>query len=251
MSNMFEVYRDDAERLATTLNRITIADLIEKMEVSIMPFSIKDHEISSLCKLKIKLYDPKLYPPHADITLKDCRNTLEYSFLRQLEDAIENHMNLLSKISGITSVSQPNISDETVEDGSGEKSQADDGDDDDDDEDNGNKGAEDLGSDGQRSKQATDEIDYEENLEEAEEQEESQRGEAELTEDEDGDEIPEQDVDASPKSTTEQKEKPKVQRRIRTKKDTDRECYIKSKGMEFEVHFKLRNEPHILLAQVC
>ena len=71
------------------------------MKVSVMPFAVHDHKICSIYKLEMVLYTPENYPKNTDISLEDWEETLEVVFVRELEDAIQNHLLLLSKISGI------------------------------------------------------------------------------------------------------------------------------------------------------
>lgn len=224
------------------------------MEVSIVPFSIEKNEILSIYKLKIKLYDPKLYPPHIDLTLEDCQRALLNEYLDELETAIKNHLLLLSRIAGIKSVAQLKGSDEMDGDDSENKSRPDD--DDDGDSDAGNDdGADDLGvRDQKRKQQGTDEIDYEDDSEEEDEERtpvaESQH-ELEQDENEDEEENMEEDMPKTSSDLNSEEEKVKPQAKLRNKSDGDITVHVACEGLYFEVHFNFTNEPHILLAQVC
>jgi len=86
------------------LKKITVADIIKSMKVSVVPVTVLGGQICSIYKLVMKLYKSKQYPEYTDITLEDWEETLRVNFVRELEDAIENHMALLSKISGIKKI---------------------------------------------------------------------------------------------------------------------------------------------------
>ncbi|XWS53418.1 hypothetical protein CRYUN_Cryun10bG0000100 [Craigia yunnanensis] len=58
-------------------------------------------DICSIYKLKMRLGKPGWYFKNSDITVEDRANILEVVFLRELEDAIQNHLVLLSRISDI------------------------------------------------------------------------------------------------------------------------------------------------------
>ncbi|KAL9226068.1 hypothetical protein vseg_001920 [Gypsophila vaccaria] len=275
--------KDDAERLASKLKRITIADVVEKLDVSIVPYSVDNNDICSIYKLKMKLYEPELYPPHADITLEDCHSTLEKDFIDDLQTAMESHLVLLEKINVISSVSAPKDSDEIDIDGS--KSNRPDGGDDDDDDDDDNEGsgegAEDLGSDAQKAKQqATDELDYDSDVEEEEEENNEKLQAVDEMGSDDGDDVEEkmtvaedgevnqhehlnlkkntkQDVQRSSSRSDStgrfgKKDAKQIVRRTSKKKEERvKICHLASESVYFEVHFQLVNEPHILLAQIA
>ncbi|GAV72253.1 RNA_pol_Rpb1_2 domain-containing protein/RNA_pol_Rpb1_3 domain-containing protein/RNA_pol_Rpb1_1 domain-containing protein/RNA_pol_Rpb1_5 domain-containing protein/RNA_pol_Rpb1_4 domain-containing protein [Cephalotus follicularis] len=255
---------EDAKKLADKLKRVTVADIIESMEVCVtQPIHADPHK--SVYKLKMKLYKPDHYPKDTDISSEDWRRTLTTVFLRELEDAILNHMILVSKISGIkffVQDSKPKASNET-DDTSGSKAQhgEENGEDDEDNED-----AEDLGLDAQKRKQrATDEVDYDEDSEEelngvlssAASETETDEGESETEHDGKNETIESQSRMENPSKvkTRDKETKSDVKRRKRregmVRKDTDRSTIVKYKDQYFEVHFELINEPHILLAQLA
>ncbi|OVA11689.1 RNA polymerase Rpb1 [Macleaya cordata] len=291
--------RDVAERLAAKLKKVTVADIIESMEVHVVPFAVQKQQVSTIYKLKIKLYRPELFPPYMDITLEDCMETLDVQFQRELEDAIQNHLIMLSKISGIKNMleggeAESGSGKEKDEDDPGMKSQqAGDESDDNGGDDNDNE-AEDLGVDAhKRRQQATDEMDYDEDGVEKEtsvvenvdtEGEAGSESETEHVGTEDDDhgsdgeaQIFDAEDEAKPfpvskskfdavdeakpvrvlKSKTVEKEskseaKPKKHVRTRRmKKDTDRVVFVEAKGLDFEVHLRFTDEPHIMLAQIA
>ncbi|GAB2269507.1 hypothetical protein Dimus_004424 [Dionaea muscipula] len=186
--------RDDAEHLAAKLKRISVADLIEKMEVSVVPFAVdENYEISTIYKLHIKLYEPELYPPHTNVSMQDCEETLKGIYPKKLELAIQNHMLLLSKIRGIADFVgdlEPKSSKGDDDEGEPKESRNDDNDDNDD---NGDAG--DLGTDVLKTKlQSTDEMEYEDFSEDGLPQE-KQEGEMEIEKHEDEMEIDDQAED--------------------------------------------------------
>lgn len=274
------MYREEASCLADKLKKITVADIIKNMKVSVIPFAVYDNQTCSVYKLEMRLHIPENYPKHTDITLKDWEGTLEVVFVRELEDAIQNYLLLLSKISGIEnfmpdSQSQSNSSNGTEDDDvSGNKSHREEENDDDNDAEDGG-GAEDLGMDAQKRKQqATDEMDYGDSSSEGEPDEGvlSASSESEIDQVEDEIEVSNdavigivnaKDVISEPselgkpskqklkdkRNQLEAKQKKRARGKL-VKKEYDRAFFVKTKGMHFEVHFRFTNEPHILLAQV-
>lgn len=135
------------------IKKVTVADIIESMEESVLPVSINNNQISRIYKLKMKLCESQLF------SIEDYEETMGVLFMRQLEDAIQSHLLLLSKINGIKNFmpdSRSMASDEIDEDASSNRLQGEENDDDHDDD----EGADDLGSDVQKRKQqAADEMD--------------------------------------------------------------------------------------------
>lgn len=274
--DIFPLCRDDAERLADKLKKISVADIVETMEVSVVPFSVHDGQTCSIYKLQMKLYKPEHYPKHTNISIEDWEETLEVAFVRELEDAIQNHLLLLSKISGIKDFVSGSVSkvadeadDETSGSGSQQKQQ-------DDDDDADEEDVEDFGLDAQKQKQqATDEKDYDDNSEEEEgasspgyrseidqaendtdvdqNENDDAENEIEINKDEISESPSQQSKSSKSKSSkknTKSKSKAKKVKGRLVKKETDRAIRVAAKGFHFEVHFKFTNEPHILLAQV-
>ncbi|XP_012574995.1 DNA-directed RNA polymerase I subunit 1-like isoform X1 [Cicer arietinum] len=268
---------EDAIRLADKMKKITVADIIESMKVSVVPVTVQDGRICSIYKLMMKLHKPKHYPKYTDVTLKDWEETLRVSFVRGLEDAIENNIALLAKISGITNFktdAQPNSSNGAEDDPSNGKTNDDDDDDDDGDADD-TEGAEDLGLDAQKSKrQVVDDVDYddgpeEETLEDGELSEdlegvEDAKDNEHVKDDGDGkdDEDGKGDEDGSDIEVNENDKKvtlgvnysqgPEENSKSQpVSKKFDRRVYVKFEKRHFEIHFKFTDEPHILLAQIA
>ncbi|TKY53314.1 DNA-directed RNA polymerase I subunit rpa1 [Spatholobus suberectus] len=267
---------EDAICLADKLKKITVADIIKSIKVSVVPVTVLGGQVCSIYKLVMKLYKPKQYPKYTDITLEDWEDTLRVVFVREFEDAIENHMTLLSKISGIKKFktdpqsTDSNSSEDVHSNGSESEKKGQNNDDDNDDDDGGvvedTEGYEDLGSDAQKRKQqGTDEVDYEDGPEE-----ETHDGELseEIEGDEDGSDIDvnENDNNATldainseglekPSKSKSIDEKDKLKREKKksepTTKKYDRAVFVKAKGMHFEIHFKFTGEPDILLTQIA
>ncbi|KAK7392857.1 hypothetical protein VNO78_21307 [Psophocarpus tetragonolobus] len=264
---------EDAICLADKLKKITVADIIKSMTVSVVPVTVLGGQVCSIYKLVMKLYKPKQYPKYTDITLEDWEDTLRIVFVRELEDAIENHMTLLSKISGIKKFkvdaqsNYSNSSEDAHDNVSESKKKGQDNDDDDDDggvvEDT--EGYEDLGSDAQkRKRQGTDEVDYEDGPDE-----ETHDGELseEVEVDEDGSDVDvnENDTNVTNARNSEGLEKPSKSKSTEEKnnlkrekkkfepvtKKYDRAVFVKAKGMHFEIHFKFTGGPDILLTQIA
>lgn len=260
------IFRNDAQSLLAKVKKITVADMIESMEVNLLPLSIYNHQVSQLYKLTVKL------KKHDFVSSEDCEYTLKYVFLRELEDAIESHLALLSKINGIQNFktsSESVDSNETEENASSTRHEEEMLDDDDDDED---ERTEDLSSDAQKRKQqTTDDMDYDddEDEDEAETTAEVEDGKSEQADEigtDDEEEIgdhgneeqtsklqpTEEDISNTKtsklKTKTTVKQKKKKERRSR--KDSDKHVFVAVEGLHFEIHFRFVNEPHILLAQV-
>lgn len=261
--------RDDAKSLANKLKKITVADIIESMEVTVVPFSQRKREICSIYKLEIRFYPLENNPQYAHVSSEDLEEILEFVFVRELEDSIQNEMLLLSRINGIKNFvpdSQSKGSSERDEVSSSQHEENDD-----DDVGNDLDAAEDLGFDMKKQKlQATDEMDYEDDSEEelnvkepsaGFESEVDQGDEAEITNDdmmeitkdstsENQTEIIDVSKSNSKGKTAKTAKKKKKAKSEFSRKDYDRAIFVAAKGNHFEVHLKFTNEPHILLTQV-
>lgn len=271
------IRREEAKHLAYKLKKITVADIIETMKVTVEPFSLQNNQICRIYKLEMKLCRPEHYQGYADISAEECEEILSVDYLRALEDAIKYHLKLLERINGIQNYSldsqsvAPNEGDEDLS-----SSRAEHDEEDDDGGDGENEGQEDLGLDAEKQKrQATDEMDYEDDYDEGDNEEETRAG-SESDDDKDENEVESSKynevemVDAkygapkspsksgisfkseSPETKTKSKTKSKKKsRRQYNRKDDDRSIFVEAKGFYFKVHFRFNNEPHILLAQVC
>ncbi|CAI9105275.1 OLC1v1004165C3 [Oldenlandia corymbosa var. corymbosa] len=261
-------FKADAQSRVDEAMKITVAHIIETMEVHILPLSVHNNELSRIYKLRMT------FKCHSLLSPEDCEETLSHGFLRGLEDAIENHIALLAKISGIknyksNSRPQENEMDEDVSLTShGKESDVDEDGDGGDDDSDANA---DLGSDSQKRKQqATDEIDYEDASgdESADESEQGVAGESNdehgIGEDEEivnvdyehASEIPNDEMEMSRHKSSDRTASPASKRRNRSRKifvgkETDRHVFVEVKGGKFEAHFRFTNEPHILLAQIA
>ncbi|CAL1353335.1 unnamed protein product [Linum trigynum] len=279
--------KEVADRLADKLKKVTVADIVKSMKVSVIPFAIQDGQACRIYKLKMQLHRPAHYPIHAKVNFEHWEETLEVVFVRELEDAIQNHLVLLSKISGISNIKAANSKssgdmDEEEVSTTSKSPIVDDGDDD------GvgdGEGTEDFGSDARKSKlQGTDEMEYEDDedqghghgqgsvVTEGGSDNESET-ESEIQTDADGAETGTADdmVDTvnsgstlrpaksksrvlsdSPAKVGDKKErKLKKLRRMVSRKDFDRAIFVAANEFDFEVHFKFTNEPHVLLAEIA
>lgn len=240
------------------MKKISVVDVLESMEVNVSS-SVHKGDTCRIYKLRMRLNKSFLNEKNTDITVEDCQHILEVVFLRELEDAIQNHLVLLSRISGIKNFmpdSQPNASNDTEEDISEGRSRGTENDDGTDDEER----AEDLGLDAQKQKQqTTDEMDYEDGSDEEQNEGASLAGlesEVDMSEDENG--TIENNVIGSDDDNDEPKSREKITKSDKRKKkrgkfyrkETDRAIFNSMKGYRFEVHFMLVDEPHILLSQV-
>ncbi|CAK9322867.1 unnamed protein product [Citrullus colocynthis] len=263
---------DVAKCLANKLKKITVADIIENMNVTVVPFSQRKREICSIYKLQINFYPLENNPQYAHVSPEDLEATLEIVFLRALEDSIQNEMLLLSKINGIKNFVPDSQSKGSSERDEASSSSQHEENDDDDDLGNDLDVAEDLGLDVKKQKlQATDEMDYEDDSEDelnakepsaGFESEVDQGDEAEITNDDmmeivkDGTSENQTEMVDVLKSKSEGKATEAANKKKRVKLefsryDYDRSIFVEAKGNHFEVHFKFTNEPHILLTQIA
>ncbi|KAG8371904.1 hypothetical protein BUALT_Bualt12G0011400 [Buddleja alternifolia] len=253
--------KQDVVSLVSNVKKVTIADLIESMEVRL---AVDHHKVARVYKLKMKLKDTEF------VSLKNTHDTLKSTFLRELEDAIENHVIFLSRVSGIknyVSSSKSEASNEADEDDSSARTEKDI--DDDGDGDDYDKG-DDLGSDVQKRKQqTTDEMDYDDasdvdddpdrdeldkrksdgdHLEDEETEDSGDKDEASNEQNED-------EVMSEAKSSHKKgKENSEITESLGEEfsdKKIRRAIHMKVKGLSFEVHFKFTEEPHVLLAQIA
>lgn len=246
--------RDDAKGITDKLRKITVADIMESMEVSVIPYAIHDGDICSIHKLKINLYKPDHYPKHTDITEEDWQETMAAVFLRKLEDAIETHMKMLIRMRGIQDEKEdtrPKSGNDVDNEDSVSGKQTEDNDDD---EDEGTE-VDDLGSDAQKQKkQAIDERDYEESSSDDEKNEPSSTSgveDPEMDNEDDNAEVSKEETMEPQEEAKNVKEGSKKKRQNFVRNKHDKHFSATGKGKTFEVHFKFgEDDPHILLAQV-
>ncbi|KAE8726945.1 Detected protein of confused Function [Hibiscus syriacus] len=215
------------------MKKITVADMLESMGVSVTPFALDS------AHLRGSVFEG----------VRGCHREPSGFAVQNLW-----HKNFVPD-------SRPNASNETDEDVP-ESTRGTENDDTDDEE-----RAEDLGLDAQKQKQqVTDEMDYEDGSDEEQNEGPTLAGlesEIDMSEDDNGtiendangsdnekDEIPDDLLNAENRSK-EEKTKSEPKRRKFVKKETDRAIFSETKGLHFEVHFKFVNEPHILLAQIA
>ncbi|BBN13954.1 DNA-directed RNA polymerase I subunit RPA1 [Marchantia polymorpha subsp. ruderalis] len=81
--------KEDGERLAMTMRRLRLVDLIETVDVGEIPFSVQQGIPKRVYKIRIKLYSPKRFPPGMNLTLKECETILRDSFIPRLEKEVK------------------------------------------------------------------------------------------------------------------------------------------------------------------
>jgi DNA-directed RNA polymerase I subunit RPA1 len=272
-------FRDDSERLAAKLRGVRLAEIVEGVEVCTDHFHNSNGYVSSLYKLHLKLYSPEDYPPQSELTADECQTALRTVFIDAMEYAIEKHLNLLHKVSGIQETrvkdTESSLLEGPDEPGSrpidGEESDAGDGD---------NENQDDLGTDGEKIKQQeNDEFEYDDtgnadDLDSDPEEETKYKldneddpaesgGESEVDDDEGhvsgsnnksgklegriaAGEL-KKEISETVENLEEQKQAQTTQKRSKKLK---RAVHVESTDLEFEVHYVLHKEPHILLSQV-
>ncbi|KAL8261668.1 hypothetical protein R6Q59_025717 [Mikania micrantha] len=251
---------EDAERLVERVKKLTVAEVMQSIEVSKSPLVILNNQPCRIYKVKVKLKQPK------HVSLQNCQETLRNFFLRALEDSIERQVALLSRINGIKSV-QNSKSESTSEDDAGNLDRDDGRDDEEEeeeeDDDDKDETADDLGSDyNKRKRQNADSVEYDGSEEEAEGEEEEEEASLELENGDDkGKTGKESQSDDGTDGTdgehsAEEQEQddmdianPKLNGEFVTRK-FDRGTFVEVKDLDLEVHFKFTNEPEILLAEV-
>lgn len=248
------LFREEASALAEKLKKLTVADLIDSMEVAVVPFAVNKGDIYRIYKLKMRLRRHNLS------SKARCQEILEVVYRRALEDAIENHIVLLSKITGIKNFvaetsgkpSKDGDLEASVDIEQAATSHMDD--------DNGDEveDTEDLGFDGQKHKaQSKDDMEYDTDREEEDyiRAEPSSGFESEV-DDQAGKEDENTKVALlSPEKSDKKKKSPGKRKKTKkltfVAKDYDRSKFVEANGLDFEIHFHFQNdEPHILLAQV-
>lgn len=224
---------------------MAVADLVESMEVEL---SIRqEKKVSKISKLTIKLKDTEF------VSLDNTRNTLESVYLRELEEAIENHVKFLERVSGIKDYSASisgasgDIDEDMPDIGTQERN---------DEDDDGDDMGDDLGADvAKRKQQATDEVDYDEPDVDPNEESSSARtarGTGNGRNGESEDCISESEHDSDEKSNSDDDDEVPSEAKFKLSGNKPpRHIYKKLKGLSFEVHFKFTDEPNLLLAQVC
>uniref|UniRef100_A0A0D3GIM6 DNA-directed RNA polymerase subunit n=1 Tax=Oryza barthii TaxID=65489 RepID=A0A0D3GIM6_9ORYZ len=265
---------DDAERIAAKLRRVRVADIVERIEVCTVPFHNNNGCVSTLYKLQLKLYPQGLYPRQSELTVEECHETLRTVFIDAMDLAISKHLDLLHKINEIQAVKSNDMesqrSDGVEESENGPT-----------DEDNGvsdGENEDDLGADAEKWKrQEIDEMEYDDDAEKEEgfdmdsESEEDTKSkpesedhqaklDEELEESEEGHVLDSSNKGENSKAKQatarledemNEAEDEKAQVTIKFKKNIKWTIHYESTGLNFEVHYALQEQPHILLAQIA
>uniref|UniRef100_A0A0E0HTF3 DNA-directed RNA polymerase subunit n=1 Tax=Oryza nivara TaxID=4536 RepID=A0A0E0HTF3_ORYNI len=265
---------DDAERIAAKLRRVRVADIVERIEVCTVPFHNNNGCVSTLYKLQLKLYPQGLYPRQSELTVEECHETLRTVFIDAMDLAISKHLDLLHKINEIQAVKSNDMesqrSDGVEESENGPT-----------DEDNGvsdGENEDDLGADAEKWKrQEIDEMEYDDDAEKEEgfdmdseseedtkskpeseghqakldeELEESEEGHV-LDSSNKGENLKAKQATARLEDEMNEAEDEKAQVTIKFKKNIKWTIHYESTGLNFEVHYALQEQPHILLAQIA
>ncbi|TVU21224.1 hypothetical protein EJB05_30849, partial [Eragrostis curvula] len=285
----FAFANKEAASLAATLGRVRVVDVVERIEVCTVPFYNSNGHVSTLYKLRMKLY-PEGHFLKWDLKIEECLDTLKKVFVEAMEHALEKHLDLLHKVNEIRAV-KVNATDGSLSDGV-EESESRPADAEgtgisDDEAENDNE--DDLGADAKKSKrQEKDEIEYDDDDEKEEGMDSESEEEAKVKleseddladsgedsqEDEERHNISESEmasVDDAPYSAKkerkskskhgkakleeeevdEQKEDKKTQRHRKKLKRTFRINDPAEEGY-FSIQYVLHDEPHILLAQIA
>ncbi|GJN38816.1 hypothetical protein PR202_gb27892 [Eleusine coracana subsp. coracana] len=107
--------RSLAQDVAAKLGRVCVIDIVERIEVCTVPFYNDNGHVSTLYKLKMKLYPKEKYPSQSGLTVEECEKTLRV-FVIAMDHAIEKHLDLLHKINEIRAV-KVNDTDGSLSDG--------------------------------------------------------------------------------------------------------------------------------------
>ncbi|KAK1412905.1 hypothetical protein QVD17_34501 [Tagetes erecta] len=247
---------EDAEKLVDKVKKLSVAEVMRSIEVSKSPLVIVNNQACRIYKLIVKLNQPK------HVSLQNCQETLRNTFLRALEDAIERHIALLSRINGIKSVKKSNSETAGEDDASVGNPDHDDDDEggDDDDDDDKDETSDDLGTDyNKKKRQNTDSVEYDGSEEDAEDGEEEDEASSELENGGDegktgkepvsDDETDGEQLEEGREQEDADKTNPKLNEEFVSRK-FDRSTFVEVKDLDLEVQFRFTNEPEILLAEV-
>ncbi|KAL2622234.1 hypothetical protein R1flu_002439 [Riccia fluitans] len=80
--------KEDGELLAMRMRRLRLVDLIEKVDVGEVPFSVQQGLPKRVYKIKLKLYSPKRFPAGMNLTLKECERIIREEFIPKLEKEV-------------------------------------------------------------------------------------------------------------------------------------------------------------------
>ncbi|KAJ7566178.1 hypothetical protein O6H91_02G091400 [Diphasiastrum complanatum] len=99
--------REDAEFLASKLRRLRLSDLLEKIEVGVVPLSVLNQKATKVYKVRLKLYPPDRYPEHINLQFSECERAVREVFMPSL---IKEMSHALSGKSGKHAVSVLSVS---------------------------------------------------------------------------------------------------------------------------------------------
>ncbi|KAI5064715.1 hypothetical protein GOP47_0019410 [Adiantum capillus-veneris] len=72
--------REDAERLAAKLRRVRLVDVIEKLEVGVIPFSMQDGRMRKVYNIKLTFLSKERYPPYLQLQMHEYELALRHQF---------------------------------------------------------------------------------------------------------------------------------------------------------------------------
>ncbi|KAK1642603.1 hypothetical protein QYE76_060408 [Lolium multiflorum] len=259
------ITKGDAERLAAKLRGVRLADIVAGTEVCTVHFHNSNGHVSNLYKLQLKLHSPEDYPDQSELTAEECQTALRTVFVDAMEYAIEKHLNLLHKVSGIQET-RVQDTDSSLPEGPEEPESrpidreelvASDGDDENED---------DMGADAEKRKQQqNDELEYDDtgnaDVMDSDPEEETKYkpdneddpaesgGESEV--EDEGHLEQEGKLKKEKSETVENLEQKQAQTTQKRSKKVKRAVHVESTDLKFEVHYLLHKEPTILLAQIA
>lgn len=73
--------REGAECLAAKLRRIRLVDVIEKLEVAVVPFSVHDRRMRKVYTIKLTFYSNDRYPPYLQLEKEEYERALRHQFV--------------------------------------------------------------------------------------------------------------------------------------------------------------------------
>eukprot|EP01018_Ginkgo_biloba_P016660 Gb_34944 [translate_table: standard] len=257
--------REDAERLAAKLRRIRFADLVESLNVGVIPFSVKTGQVQTVYKLKMKLFPQTSYPPYSDLTLEDCENVFRQKFIpvltkdigRALKKARKGGRDAIEIISESLLEEGPIEMSEDETQGNPKSAEQTE------DEDEREEEAEDEGADAQKRKaQGTDEMDYDDEVDENELSMVENLCNEEMPLEEEGNDDncsdvhneagEDEDIENEESAIANNTQKASSSAGKKTKSTEAVEASrIITKGSSFEVQFAVAKSTHILLAQIA
>eukprot|EP00250_Pteridium_aquilinum_P003381 c13694_g1_i1 orf=235-4305(+) len=73
--------REDGERLAAQLRRVRLVDVIEKLEVGVVPFSLHHGRMRKVYNIKLTFHSNDRYPPYLQLEMHEFESALRHQFV--------------------------------------------------------------------------------------------------------------------------------------------------------------------------